>query len=186
MFIRHVTLTARRSGYNVTRSVINATIIEANDGDEDSATLAKCLKEKNTVYITFSRPSNKYPFVSNPFGTKVIRNGITGSVLSELVQHLNWVEVYVKSVNMSTTLIESDSPISYLDKTCDEISNVFPIVQTSTLNLKQKVMFVMCFVTFCAKRRYPLLYLISCIKLENTVALSNTKTLMLLSFLVFS
>ena len=41
VFIRHATLIARRSGYNVTKSVIDATIIEANDGDQDSAILAK-------------------------------------------------------------------------------------------------------------------------------------------------
>ena len=51
----------------------------------------------------------------------MIRNGITGSVLSELVQHLNWVEVHDSSVNISTTLVDSDSPLWYLDITRDEI-----------------------------------------------------------------
>lgn len=93
VFTWHETLTDRRSGYNLTKSVLNATIIEANDGDENSATSAKCLKAKNTEYSTFLRPNNEYPFVPNPFGSKVIRTGITGSVLGELVQQLNWVEV---------------------------------------------------------------------------------------------
>ena len=93
------------------KSVIKAIIIEANDGDENSITLAKYLREKNTLYNLFSCPSNKYPFVPNTFGTRVIRSGITGSVCNELLQHLNWVEVYHKSVNMSTTLIETDCPL---------------------------------------------------------------------------
>ena len=35
LFIQYATLTARRSGYDVTKSIINATIIEANEGDEN-------------------------------------------------------------------------------------------------------------------------------------------------------
>ena len=93
------------------KSVISATSIEDKDGHGNSATVAKYLRAKNTVYSTLSCPSNKKPLVSNPFRTKVIRNEITVSVFSELVQHLNWVEVYDKSVTMSTTIIESDSSL---------------------------------------------------------------------------
>ena len=90
VFIRHATLTARRRrSYYLTKSVINASAIVANDGDDNSATLVKYLRAQNALHSTFLRLTNKYPFKPNPFGTKVIRNGITDSVLSELEQHLH-------------------------------------------------------------------------------------------------
>ena len=81
-----------------------------------------CQNLKNGM---FSRPSNQNPFVPNPLRTRVIRNGITSSVLSKLVQHLNLVEVYDNSVSMSTTFIESDTLLRGLYMTRHEISDVF-------------------------------------------------------------
>ena len=93
---------------------------------------------KKATDSTFSRPSNKYPFVPNPFGTKVIRNGITVSVLSELAHHQNWIEVYDKSVNMSITLTESDSSLWYLNMTREEISNLYSAVVDKYLEFETK------------------------------------------------
>ena len=89
-----------------------------------------CQNLKNGI---FSRPSNQYPFVPNPFRTRMIRNGITSSVLSELVQHLNLVEVYDNSASMSTTFIESDTLLWRLYMTLHEISDVFSAAEDKYL-----------------------------------------------------
>ena len=72
VLFRHAALTVRRSGFDLNRGVINATNIEANDGEENSATLAKYLKAKNPVYSTFSppRPHSQVLFRFKPIGNQ--------------------------------------------------------------------------------------------------------------------
>ena len=87
----------------------------------------------------------------NLFGTIVIRNVITGSVFSELAQHLNWVEAFDESVYMNTTPIESDSPLWYLDLIHNEIPNVCSAVADKYLEFELRNYVRDVFRIFCAQ-----------------------------------
>ena len=76
-------------------------------------------------------------------------------MLSELVQLLDWVEVYENSANMSTSLIESDSPLWYLDKTYDEISNICSTMAHKYLEFETKSHVRNVFRDFTRKEKVP-------------------------------
>ena len=89
VFVRHATLLTKRKKQAVDRYVVDTAIIEANDGDEKSATTEKDYAARNTVKHCFYRPSNPYFFIPHWFSKKVIPGAVSAEKLSNLITFLD-------------------------------------------------------------------------------------------------
>ena len=136
VYVRHATLWCRRNEKNVTRSVIDAAITEANGDDARAATTAKYFAAKNTVKHVYARASNKYFFVPSSFGSKVVRGVVTGGALKDLIEYLEHIEASAEALNMNTTLLGSNSALWFLDKDEAAVSNTSKIVTDTYLGFE--------------------------------------------------
>ena len=123
VYLRHATLYCRRAQKNMTKSVIDDAIIEANNGDSSAATTAKYLSAKNITKNVYRREGRPYFFVPNAFGTKFIQQVVQGSALCALVGYIEEVEKNSEEMNMSTTLQGSDNPLYFLDMEHNAVAN---------------------------------------------------------------
>ena len=99
----------------VNKKMIEQAIIDANDGDTESVTVAKYDAAVNTKKHCYGRKSNPYFFIT--FGFKVhIRQGLLPKNFCEEILHmLKKIEEQEVQRCMSTTLINAKASMWFLD-----------------------------------------------------------------------